>query len=341
MRNKAFLYFWILIPVTVFGQLNVVEFGTNVTEENISRLASESWEYAYASRTQERYGDGFAISFLLIDSTQKLYSISRNIKLFETNYSTKTFSSYWPLARWKHEPLDEELLSEYSGIGRGFAAAYGLHSRYRLGCLPTSTLRYGDLEGDGVEELILLLGPDLVVFSLDQERIVFSLRYATDNWMDRVDTDLYFEDFGFAKSEDMPYSQWEVLADLREPDPSFRGYGKVFIGDYDGDDHRDLLVWRKLYRSNMRRDGIDGFHLLSNTFFHFERDLEAQVKSDIGVTGEYLPRETSEEDILSWLAENDLTWSKGYPSLSECPGEEGQLIPEMHDPLLNDPEVFQ
>ena len=34
-------------------------------------------------------------------------------------------------------------------------------------------------------------------------------------------------------------------------------------------------------------------------------------------------------------------WQKGYPTLSEYPGEEGQPIPEMHDPLLNDPEVLQ
>jgi hypothetical protein len=37
----------------------------------------------------------------------------------------------------------------------------------------------------------------------------------------------------------------------------------------------------------------------------------------------------------------NLTWSKGYPSKSECAVEEEQLIPETHDTLLNDPEVLQ
>lgn len=341
MKQLKLSVFITLISISAFSQLNIVDFGTNVSEENVSRLAAESWEYAYSSRSQERFNDGFAVSFLLIDNTQKLYSISRRLNLYETDYSSKLFSDSWTIERWAHEPLDQLLLSEYSGISRKFASTYGLNTRYSLGCLADTSLRYGDVDDDAVDDLVLLLGSDLVLFSLDHERVVFSFRYATDKWMDKIDTEIYFEDYGFAKPEDMPYSQWEVLADLREPDPAFRGYGKVYTDDFDGDDHKDFIVWSKLYRSNMRRDNVDGFSLLSDSFFHFERNLSAQAESDSGITGEYLPQETSEEDIKNWLAEHNLTWSKGYPSQSECPGEEGQLIPEMHDPLLNDPEVLQ
>jgi hypothetical protein len=49
-----------------------------------------------------------------------------------------------------------------------------------------------------------------------------------------------------------------------------------------------------------------------------------------------------EQPVKGWLTSNNLTWwKKGYPSKSECAGQEGQFIPEMHDPLLNDPEVMQ
>ena len=45
--------------------------------------------------------------------------------------------------------------------------------------------------------------------------------------------------------------------------------------------------------------------------------------------------------IQSWLLAKNLTWQKGFLSKSECAGQEGQLIPEIHDPLLNDPDVLR
>lgn len=59
------------------------------------------------------------------------------------------------------------------------------------------------------------------------------------------------------------------------------------------------------------------------------------------VDGEYQQTATPESEVKDWLEENNLTWQKGFPSHSECPGEEGELIPEMHDPLLNDADVLQ
>ncbi|TCS40645.1 hypothetical protein [Reinekea marinisedimentorum] len=95
---------------------------------------------------------------------------------------------------------------------------------------------------------------------------------------------------------------------------------------------------------NISRDGkigdAEGFSLIGQSFVHYERDLEAQWTSTV-VTGQYLPQETDEATIQSWLSDKALTWSKSYPSVSECEGEEGELIPEMHDPLLNDPDVLQ
>jgi hypothetical protein len=58
-------------------------------------------------------------------------------------------------------------------------------------------------------------------------------------------------------------------------------------------------------------------------------------------TGEYQKQPTDSATVKNWLTTRHLTWQKGYPSRSECPGQEGQLIPEMHDPLLNDAEVMQ
>jgi hypothetical protein len=120
-----------------------------------------------------------------------------------------------------------------------------------------------------------------------------------------------------------------------------RGYAKIYFGDFDNDSNPDVLVWRKAYKSRSKKDEVVGFEALRQEWSHFERDLKVQEESEQGITGEYLPQQTDEATIRKWLSENELTWKKGYPSASECEGEDGQLILEMHDPLLNDPEVLE
>jgi hypothetical protein len=91
-------------------------------------------------------------------------------------------------------------------------------------------------------------------------------------------------------------------------------------------------VWRKLYLSKLLSEPVAGFDKVSDTYYHYERK----------VTGEYeLKTDTAPETIQGWLTSKNLTWQSGFPSKSECAGQEGQLIPEMHDPLLNDPDVLK
>jgi hypothetical protein len=91
-------------------------------------------------------------------------------------------------------------------------------------------------------------------------------------------------------------------------------------------------VWRKLYLSKLLSEPVAGFDKVSDTYYHYERK----------VTGEYeLKTDTAPETIQGWLTAKNQTWQSGFPSKSECAGQEGQLIPEMHDPLLNDPDVLK
>ncbi|MEJ2046439.1 MAG: hypothetical protein P8X89_24570 [Reinekea sp.] len=200
-----------------------------------------------------------------------------------------------------------------------------------LGCLASTPLRYGDIENDGTSELVLTLAhygykADVIVFSPQYQRIVFSNRYALQ------DADLE------AKS-DQTYQYRRDTSGLSHQQ-GYKVFSKIFTGDFDENGHPDILVWRKKFRSNLQTDTTLGFKLSSQIWQHFERDLDAQADSEAGITGEYLPQETSEDDIKSWLSDNNLTWRKGYPSASECEGEKGELILEMHDPLLNDPDVL-
>jgi len=104
------------------------------------------------------------------------------------------------------------------------------------------------------------------------------------------------------------------------------------VKDFDANGKSDILIWRKLYESNLGDNPVKGFHLLGEGVFHYEKSA----------AGEYVFKDDTESNVAkAWLTSNNLTWQKGFPSKSECEGQEGQLIPEMHDPLLNDPEVLR
>ncbi|MEJ2046265.1 MAG: hypothetical protein P8X74_21395, partial [Reinekea sp.] len=245
------------------------------------------------------------------------------------------------LTRWNYEPIEQTVLDEYQRYEQKYnELPLGLGVDYPLGCYRNTPLRYGDIEQDGELELVLIVGNDLIVFSPERQKTVFQTNLSLNTWMSAERTVQYFDFHTIASHQVPPQYQQYIDPDNKFPTRALRGYAKLYQGDFDQDGNSDLLVWRKLYRSNWTGEQA-GFSLTSDTYYHYERDLDAQAESESGVTGEYLPQETTEEDIKSWLSENNLIWSKGYPSLSECAGEGGKLIPEMHDPLLNDPDVLQ
>lgn len=84
---------------------------------------------------------------------------------------------------------------------------------------------------------------------------------------------------------------------MREEFPASRSYSKIFLGNFFSEDSRDILLWRKLYKSRTRADELRGFKLLGEKFVHY------QLKD-----GRYLQQETEQEQIKTWLAENELTW---------------------------------
>jgi hypothetical protein len=220
----------------------------------------------------------------------------------------------------------------------------------KLGCLNELPLKFGDF--DSVDPgLVAIVGSIIILFSLEFERTIFKYSYFNSDELD-VEKNTYISGVGSVDRLSGNYkrlgpnapqfiaaSGTDILID--EIYPAWRSFAKVYSGDFDEDGNLDILMWRKFYKTLELGDSRRGFELNQQGLIHFERDLIAQVESPAGITGEYLPQDTPEADIQKWLAENNLTWSKGDPSKSECPGDEGQWIPEMHDPLLNDPEVLQ
>ncbi|KAF0810014.1 hypothetical protein A167_01315 [Alcanivorax sp. S71-1-4] len=236
----------------------------------------------------------------------------------------------WPLLRWDRQHVTPEIASRYNDFQiNGYPEKkYSNRSIWSLGCLQDSPLRYGPL-GEG-KYLIIFMANDFVVFSIDLSRIVFFENTRLDDWLPRGDSLRQFE--SKSSSGEIPYQYLSgILSDTPEIEPGYRGYSKLYFGDFDGDENGDILVWRKLYISRSSEDEVEGFRKIRDEWQHYARDE----------SGEYIPLDTAAGQIQGWLQLNNLTWQKGFPTISECEGEEGQLIPEMHDPLLNDPDVLQ
>ena len=242
----------------------------------------------------------------------------------------------WGLKRWPVEYKDKaiseinkhpftrdkrgaELYDEYSShTGNGSDA--------NVGCLGEKPLRYGDVDDDGSKEIVLYLSAfdqksDWVIFSPKKEKIIFSMRWQIKDYYEG-------EADGYGK---WPVMQYPSEEDQRSSSNSgFQVFAKAFLGDFNKDKVPDILVWRKRFESLPTSSSKKGFELKGESFEHYSL-----------VDGEYQPQVTIPLQIKDWLADSELTWSKGYPSKSECAGQEGQLIPEMHDPLLNDPDVLK
>jgi hypothetical protein len=330
----------------------VLQKGQSVDDSNVVQIASSSMSYAIAMDNQiAAQNDPTVIAFLDVVSANKLYSLSSNSRLYISNSNTKSFES-----SWEFNPYGEHLFlgGEYSAAAEEEAGVHGYKfttpastisivadrkvnydlfrdsiALTKFGCYQTSPLRYGDINSDNVNELILFSSNIMAVFSTQLNEVIFSAHY----WMDdELAVDEIEGHFPSALEPGDPQyiasSGTDVL--VREKYPAWRSLSKLYFDDFDGDENQDIILWRKLYQSRLRSDTTLGFNKYGETLVHYIFENEKYI----------LKKETSEVTLRGWLNSNNQTWSSGYPSTSECAGQEGQLIPEMHDPLLNDPDVL-
>ena len=287
------------------------------------------------------------------------YSLDRDLRIQGGNVSTTQYLGHWPLgtselcdvgkgcksAWWQGRWREEELL-EPSTIARlddlydslvfkGSYAADGYRQTLdSMGCMQHSPLRYGDIEGDGENELVVMLAQrysiDWIISSPQEKKTIFAVKLNVNDVIAHSDIPQnLIPSYNGAKV----YQYWMQSEKERGKPlyhPALKSFAKLYFGDFDEDGSFDILVWRKAYESRLVSDSIAGFEIKSELFGHYKR-----------IDDEYRLQTTDTATIQTWLSEKNLTWQKGYPSKSECPGQQGQLIPEMHDPLLNDPEVMQ
>lgn len=283
---------------------------------------------------------GLSEAFLNIAATDVWCRLYENMHVYAVDVSQERLLSDWLLSRWSHQYFSPDVKNQFVEMYMDYPLPFSYESVVRgPGCLGDSPLRYGDFEDDGHNEAVVILGGLFVVLSPEYGRMVFSEYLDESDWYTAEEMEEFLAGQSYPVGAQYISRLWADNSNRRGP--GVRAYAKLYFGDFDKDGNRDIVAWRKSYRSNAIDNPTKGFTKLRDSWGHFERDLEAQEDTDQGITGEYLPQDTDEETIRQWLAESDLTWKNGFPSTSECKGEQDKPIPEMHDPLLNDPEVLQ
>ncbi|WP_147305235.1 hypothetical protein [Alkalilimnicola ehrlichii] len=356
-----------LVPLIGYGQSNpLLELGTPVNNETLPQLASESIPYARLRAADREYRStgraGSIAAFASLDDGTTYWGLSRDAILHFVNVGERRHLGSWPLDTYRqyavlwgespqaahmfHRP--ESFKQKYWTVDDPAAFRVGpdvvwsappVYARERVGCLARNPLRYGDVNDTGDDELVLFIGNEIQIFSTTEKKVIFAA-----NWVNQDDVgDVANAAIRQAGSEhQLAYRYREQGEDApqyiaesgRSPAvndvfPAWRAFAKFYFGDFNEDSRPDLVMWRKLFESRLNSDSEGGFYKKAQGLVHYAF-----------VDGEYVLQETEQEDIVSWLADRDLTWSQGFPRYSECPGEAGELIPEMHDPLLNDPEVL-
>jgi len=305
-----------------FGE---IEKGVPINQDNEGTLWDTSVPYAIARQGLRSISDNeFIVSFKDLDS--HVLGLSNSGRVIDVKREGRILIGNWSLSRWPTETTDKEVASIYDMEGASEGDVWHLYAHERvlntnsLGCLANTPLRYGALENNGKDSLVIYMGKndqqlDWILFSPQSAAIEFSARLALQDSV-----------------EAPPGSKVQYLSDAlgRIGGVGRRAYAKIYFDDFDGDEELDILVWRKRYESRLQEDPIKGFELKKEVVRHYKF-----------IEGAYQKQDTEEATIKTWLTTKQLTWSKGYPSKSECPGQTDQLIPEMHDPLLNDPDVLQ
>ncbi len=268
------------------------------------------------------------MTFTNLGSGDIYYALYSNGEVRSFNLAMNQYLGGSKLEMYSETTLEPEL------INAGIQSTYENPTVPGSGCLLEHPLRYSDLDLDGKKELVLLLGgsstTEWVVFSTELKKVIFSsILVANHAFQPSAETiERIYPEYG--KPSDFQY-----LSDLSNGNPppmemGVRSFAKLFFGDFNNDNVFDIVVWRKYFESRVRADAIQGFEKKNELLVHYQI-----------VNGEYKKQPTDQTTAKSWLTTNNQTWKKGYPNTSECANQPNQLISEMHDPLLNDPEVLQ
>lgn len=349
-----FFVLMILLSSNVCYSQAILEKGVAVTDENLNALAKTSDEYDVAFSNQIDFGDATVRAFILLEDKRRLFSLSDEKILYLSDFVTRKPLGSWSIAGY---PEDVRMFGERLVAAPYIAADYGeeytentpmeslefneppsylFDKAYQdgLGCFQRSPLRFGDIDKNGSNELVLHIGNSLVLFSLSTHKVIFSMGWRSQDEVLREsypEQEELGEGIDFNAADAPQFIAESGVYPLIIPFlPARRSYAKSFYDDFDKDNAKDILVWRKLYESRLNDDPVRGFNLIGEALIHYELNANR-----------YVLQKTNEKEIRGWLVESGLKWRDGYPGVSECETDNGALIPDMHDSLLNDSDLLK
>jgi hypothetical protein len=293
--------------------LMVISDSYSISLENLKVASSYKTQNPIFSWVYKKHG--YSPYFYLPYTENKFFTLSGSGKGIGSYDKKSTKSPVgWGISRWPQELKNKDVADMYQIFSDpDFAQDYS-YSPYQStnpnfkqppvrGCLSEIPLRYGDVDNNKTDELMLLLGHkdqvlDFVLFNPDQEKISFSARVIMSDIDDYHGTDSqyqYTSNFNMSKGE---YAGTQTFA-------------KVFMGEFDGfESSKDIIVWRKHYKTLKHSASDKGFKLESQNYqFYTLKD------------GEYKLQISLEAQIEQWMSANNLTWQSGFPSKSECAGQ--------------------
>jgi hypothetical protein len=346
---KSKLFFIIIFPFSAMAL--DLEKGIGITREIEEALWDTSIPYAIARQGQRSVNENQSV-IAFVEQPNFIFSLSSDNYLLQTARTDRNVAGNWPLGssdpcknsanpdcvspwwigRWgADEVLEPEVTQRMTShaLDQKFGLPYQLEPSSTLGCFANNPLRYGDIEADGKKELVLITHDSFIVFSPEHKKTIFAFMFDNKDWVSwgwLIEEGLLLED-----TPDSPqFGSLKLAEENKGTDIGYRGQAKIYVGNYETETSREIIVWRKFYQSRLKKDTVKGFEKIRDTYIHYKL-----------INGEYKKQSTEQAVVKGWLESKNLTWQKGYPSKSECPGQEGQLIPEMHDPLLNDPDVLK
>lgn len=327
--NRAIIALLVLLMAACSYASMEMESGTAINASNKYEVWNKSIPYAIAYQGLRSVAENeYIVAFQ--DMGGYVFGLSNALRLLQVQTSDRSVLGSWPLTRWAGELEEAQsgtlFWQDYLDDRDWGRLSAGRTDAGALGCLGDSPLRYGEFTNPEEPVLVLLLPGetgydylDLVIFSTVHHEVIFSSRVA-------------MRDEDDASHYPQALAPWQYQGEAFQKShtyPGFRLYSKLFVADFDDDGHKDVIQWRKQYDSRKKGD-LPGYQLANEALLFYKNDA-----------GRYLMQQMDSAGVRAMLTTHNLTWQSGFPSKSECPGQEGELIPEMHDPLLNDPEVLQ
>lgn len=112
-------------------------------------------------------------------------------------------------------------------------------------------------------------------------------------------------------------------------EPGYFKMSKLFLADFNENDHLDILVWKRTYSSGdgvgKGSDKLGGWKFVEEAFEQFEESPEGFKK---------VP--TTTERVKKMLNEHGLTWRKGFPDKSACKDGNTEPFTFFADPILHE-----